>query len=256
MSSDCVVRCSGVGKAFQIYKFYNDRLRQVLLGRFKTYYKEFWVLRDIDLEVKKGECIGIIGRNGAGKTTLLQVICGITEPTCGTVTTRGQIAPVLALGAGFDPELTGGENVMIAGAILGMRRQMILKKFTAMVEFAGLVEFIDRPLKFYSSGMASRLAFSICAHSDPDILIIDEALAVGDEAFQQKCLNFIEAFRKRGTILFVSHDMSQVDRLCDRVLWLDGGHVRAAGSAKSVVDRYHHALKTEKDDAKRSHIGN
>jgi len=256
MSSDWVIRCSGVGKAFQIYKYYNDRLRQVLFGRFKTYYKEFWVLRDINLEVKRGECIGIIGRNGAGKTTLLQLICGITMPTRGMIATRGQIAPVLALGAGFDPELSGGENVMISGAILGMRRKRILEKYSAIVEFAGLGEFIDRPLKFYSSGMVSRLAFAICAHAEASLLIIDEALAVGDEAFQQKCVDFIEQFRRRGTILFVSHDMVQVARMCDRVFWLEGGHIRVEGDAQNVVDRYHLALKSEKDNTERFHIGN
>jgi len=256
MSSDWVVRCAQVGKAFQIYKNYNDRLRQVLLGRFKKYYQEFWVLRDIDLEITKGDCLGIVGRNGAGKTTLLQLICGITQPTYGTVNTRGSIAPVLALGAGFDPELTGRENVLIGGAILGMRRQFIIDRLDSIANFAGIGEFLDRPVKFYSSGMYSRLAFAICAHADADILIIDEVLAVGDEAFQVKCLKFIEDYRRRGTILFVSHGLAEVVALCNRAIWVDGGHIRAAGEPKTVTEAYHQALTTEKDDAERFHIGN
>jgi lipopolysaccharide transport system ATP-binding protein len=256
MSSDWVVRCAGVGKAFQIYKNYNDRLRQVLLGRFKKYYNEFWVLRDVDFEITAGDCLGIIGRNGAGKTTLLQLICGITLPTYGEVRTRGSIAPVLALGAGFDPELTGRENVLIGGAILGMRRQLILDRLASIADFAGIGEFIDRPVKFYSSGMYSRLAFAICAHADADILIIDEVLAVGDEAFQAKCMKFIEDYRRRGTILFVSHGLGQVVDLCNRAIWVDDGQIRAVGDPKTVTEAYHRALLTEKDDAERFHIGN
>jgi homopolymeric O-antigen transport system ATP-binding protein len=254
MSSDWVVRCAGVGKAFQIYKNYNDRMRQVLFGRVRKYYKEFWVLRDIDLEIAKGDCLGIIGRNGAGKTTLLQLICGITQPTYGTVNTRGSIAPVLALGAGFDTELTGRENVLIGGAILGMRRQFIIDRLDSIADFAGIGEFLDRPVKFYSSGMYSRLAFAICAHADADILIIDEVLAVGDEAFQTKCLKFIEDYRQRGTILFVSHGLPP--GLCSRAIWIDRGYIRAAGDPQTVADQYHKALTTEKDDAERFHIGN
>ena len=254
MSSDWVVRCAGVGKAFQIYKNYNDRMRQVMFGRVKKYYKEFWVLRDIDLEITKGECLGIIGRNGAGKTTLLQLICGITQPTFGTVNTRGSIAPVLALGAGFDPELTGRENVLIGGAILGMRRQIIIDRLESIADFAGIGEFLDRPVKFYSSGLYSRLAFAICAHAEADILIIDEVLAVGDEGFQTKCLKFIEDFRRRGTVLFVSHGLPP--GLCSRAIWIDRGYIRAAGDPQTVADQYHKALTTEKDDAERFHIGN
>jgi lipopolysaccharide transport system ATP-binding protein len=255
MSSDWVVRCAGVGKAFQIYKNYNDRLRQVLFGRVKKYYKEFWVLRDIDLEIARGECLGIIGRNGAGKTTLLQLICGITLPTYGKVDTRGSIAPVLALGAGFDPELTGRENVLIGGAILGMPRDVILTRLESIASFAGIGEFFDRPVKFYSSGMYSRLAFAICAHADAEILIIDEVLAVGDEAFQEKCMAFIADFRRRGTILFVSHGVEPITKLCNRAIWIDGGHIRANGNPQVVVDEYHKALLTEKDNAERFHIG-
>ena len=153
MSSECLVHCNAVGKAFQIYAQYDDRLWQVLLGRFKRFYKEYWVLRDVNLELRRGDCLGIIGRNGVGKTTLLQMICGIMKPTCGNIYTNGRIAPVLALGAGFDGDLTGRENALIGGAIPGQRRSEILAKLESIAEFAGIGDFFDRPAKFYSSGM-------------------------------------------------------------------------------------------------------
>jgi lipopolysaccharide transport system ATP-binding protein len=256
MSSECAVQCCRVGKAFQIYARYNDRLWQVLFGRFRKFYREYWVLRDIDLELKRGDCLGIVGRNGAGKTTLLQMICGIIKPTCGTVSTKGKIAPVLALGAGFDNDLTGRENALIGGAVLGLKRSHILARLESIAEFAGIGEFFDRPVKFYSSGMYARLAFAICAHVDADILIIDEALAVGDEAFRDKCLEFLADFGRRGTILFVSHDLRMVNSFCNRAIWVDHGHLRAAGDPAKVVESYRSALTNEKDDAERFHIGN
>ena len=255
MSSDCVIRCVGLGKSFQIYPYYNARLWQMLFARYKKYYQEYKVLENINLEVARGECVGIIGRNGAGKTTLLQLICGITQPTYGKVWTRGQIAPVLALGAGFEDDLTGRENALIGGAILGIRRADIQMRLDAIAEFAGIGDFFDRPIKFYSSGMTTRLAFSICAHSDADILIIDEALAVGDEAFRAKCMKFLNDFRGRGTILFVSHGLPQVIALCDRAVWIDSGNIRAMGDPASVVKTYQAALEQETDDANRFHVG-
>lgn len=256
MSSECMIRCVNVGKAFQIYAVYDHRLMQMLFGRFKKFYKDFWVLRDVSLEVRKGECIGIVGRNGSGKTTLLQMICGITLPTFGEITTRGRIAPVLALGSGFDQDLTGRENVLVGGAVLGLSRAKIIREMESIRQFSGIGEFFDRPVKFYSSGMYARLAFSICAHIDADILIVDEALSVGDEAFQAKCIKFIADFRDRGTVIFVSHSMPQVMKLCDRVIWIDNGHVREVGDAKTITENYQAALKNEKDSAKRFHIGN
>jgi lipopolysaccharide transport system ATP-binding protein len=255
MSSECLVQCAGVGKAFQIYAQYNDRLWQVLFGRFKKFYKEYWVLRDIDLELRRGECLGIVGRNGAGKTTLLQMICGIIKPTCGNVQTRGQIAPVLALGAGFDGDLTGRENALIGGAVLGLKRARILGRLDSIAEFAGIGDFFDRPVKFYSSGMSARLAFAICVHVDADILIIDEVLAVGDEAFRRKCLTFLAEFRRRGTILLASHDLGTVNSLCDRAIWVDHGRLRATGEPAFVANSYRTALLNETDDADRFHIG-
>jgi lipopolysaccharide transport system ATP-binding protein len=256
MSSECLVHCNGVGKAFQIYAQYDDRLWQVLLGRFKRFYREYWVLRDVNLELRRGDCLGIIGRNGVGKTTLLQMICGIMKPTCGNIYTNGRIAPVLALGAGFDGDLTGRENALIGGAILGQRRSEILAKLESIAEFAGIGDFFDRPAKFYSSGMFARLAFAICAHVDADILIVDEALAVGDELFRRKCLDFLAGFRRRGAILLASHDMNTVASLCDRAIWVDQGRLRANGDPASVVNSYHAALLNETDDGSRFHISN
>lgn len=256
MSSECMIHCVNVGKAYQIYAVYDHRLMQMLFGRVKKFYKDFWVLRDVSLDVMKGECIGIVGRNGSGKTTLLQMICGITLPTMGEITTHGRIAPVLALGSGFDQDLTGRENVLIGGAVLGLRRAKIIREMDSIREFSGIGEFFDRPVKFYSSGMYARLAFAICAHVDADILIIDEALSVGDEAFQSKCLKFIEDFRARGTILFVSHSMQQVEQLCNRAIWIDGGYVREMGDTGTVTENYQASLASEKDDVNRFHIGN
>lgn len=256
MSSDWIIRCANVGKSYQIYSVYDHRLLQMLFGRFKKFYRDFWVLRDISFDVKKGECIGIIGRNGAGKTTLLQLICGITMPTHGEIATRGNIAPVLALGSAFDQDLTGRENVLVGGAVLGIKRAKILRKMKSIQEFSGIGEFFDRPAKFYSSGMTARLAFSLCAHVDADILVIDEALSVGDEAFQSKCLKFIEDFRATGTIFFVSHSLTQIEKLCSRVIWIENGRIREIGDPKQVSENYRQALVREKDDAKRFHIGN
>lgn len=255
-ASGWVIRCTNVGKSYQIYSVYDHRLLQMLFGRLKKFYKDFWVLRDLSFEVRQGECIGIIGRNGAGKTTLLQLICGITMPTNGEVVTRGRIAPVLALGSAFDQDLTGRENVLVGGAVLGLKRKKILSSMKSIQEFTGIGEFFDRPVRFYSSGMTARLAFSICAHVEADILVVDEALAVGDEAFQAKCLKFIDDFRAKGTVFFVSHSVSQIVRLCTRVIWIEDGRIREIGDAKQVTENYQQALKSEKDDAKRFHIGN
>ena len=201
MSSDVVISCDGIGKAFQLYRHRNDQLKQIMFGRWRKFYQPHWVLRDISFEVRKGECCGIVGRNGAGKTTLLQMICGITTPTCGNVSVKGRIAPILALGAGFDMELTGSENAMIGGAILGLKRKEIASRLDSIEAFADIGDFFHQPMKMYSSGMMSRLAFSVCAHVDADILIVDEALSVGDAAFAQKCLHYIQDFAERGTIL-------------------------------------------------------
>jgi len=238
MSSEIIINCQGIGKAFQLYRHRNDQLKQILFGKWQRYYHEHWALRDISFDVHRGERVGIIGCNGAGKTTLLQIICGITHPTHGTATVSGSIAPILALGAGFDKELTGRENAMIGGAILGLRRSVIEKKLPAIEAFAEIGEFFYQPLRMYSSGMAARLAFAICALADADILIVDEALSVGDASFTDKCDAFIQDFAKRGTILIVSHDLATLQTLCDRVVWIEDGYVRQIGKPTEVLMAY------------------
>jgi lipopolysaccharide transport system ATP-binding protein len=238
MSSEVVISCDHVGKAFQLYLHRNDQLKQTLFGRWKQFYKNHWVLRDVSFLVKRGERIGIIGRNGAGKTTLLQIICGITRPTHGHVEIKGRVAPILALGAGFDHELTGRENALIGGAILGMRRSVVKARLDDIAAFADIGDFFHQPLKMYSSGMAARLAFAVCAHADADILIVDEALSVGDAAFAAKCDRYIKDFAKHGTILVVSHDLPTLQMICDRVIWIDEGQVRELGPSEEIIADY------------------
>ncbi len=255
MSSEVVVQTRNLGKAYQLYAHRNDWLKQVLFGWWKDYFKPFWVLRDIDLDVKRGESIGILGRNGCGKSTLLQVICGMTLPSHGELRVTGRIAPVLALGSTFDLELSGRENVMIGGAVLGLKRADVLRKFQSIAEFAGIGDYMDQPCKHYSMGMRTRLAFSICAHVEADILVVDEALAVGDAPFQRKCLDWIDNFRKTGTLLFVSHSMTEVRRLCSRAIWIENGRIRAQGDPNEVIRGYQRALLVEKDDVHRFSAG-
>ncbi len=242
MSSDLAISCRSVGKSFQLYMHRNDQLMQTLFGRWKQFYHPHWVLRDISFDVRRGECWGIIGRNGTGKTTLLQLICGISNPTYGSIEVSGRVAPILALGAGFDPELTGRENVMIGGAILGLRRADILKRLDSIAAFADIGEFFTQPLKMYSSGMTARLAFAICAHADAEILIVDEALAVGDATFTQKCDDYIRRFASRGTILVVSHDLKTLETLCDQILWIEDGRIAACGRPSEVTAAYRRAF--------------
>ena len=243
MSSDLVISCDRVGKAFQLYMRRNDQLKQAIFGHWKQFYHQHWVLRDISFKVRRGETIGIVGRNGAGKTTLLQIICGITLPTLGRVQVNGRVAPILALGAGFDHELTGRENALIGGAILGMRRAAVEARLPEIAAFAGIGDFFFQPLKLYSSGMAARLAFAVCAHADADILIVDEALSVGDAAFNAQCDAFIKDFANHGTILVVSHDLETLEEVCDRVIWIEDGVVQGMGTAKDVTARYREAIE-------------
>jgi lipopolysaccharide transport system ATP-binding protein len=238
MSSEVVISCRNVGKAFQLYVQREDQLRQAMFGFWRRYYKEHWVLHDISFEIRRGERVGIIGRNGAGKTTLLQILCGITKPTHGSFDVKGRVGPILALGAGFDPELSGRENVQIGGAILGLKRKEVDERMSAIRAFADIGEYFDQPIKLYSSGMSARLAFAICAHVDADILIIDEALSVGDQEFQDKCEAYIEDFASRGTMLMVSHGLGYLEKVCDRIVWIENGHVRANGDPETVLQDY------------------
>jgi ABC-2 type transport system ATP-binding protein/lipopolysaccharide transport system ATP-binding protein len=201
--------------------------------------QDVWALRDVDLEIEEGDVVGIVGRNGAGKTTLLKTVARIVRPTTGVVRLRGRVGALLEVGTGFHPELTGRENVYLNGVVLGMSRREIRQRFDDIVEFAGVERFLDTPLKRYSSGMYLRLAFAVAAHVDPDILIVDEVLAVGDAEFQRRCLGRMSEFGREGrTVLFVSHDTGAVGRLCKRGIWLDRGKIQTFGDAHSVIDEY------------------
>jgi lipopolysaccharide transport system ATP-binding protein len=217
------------------------RLAAGLLGGKRTQEKDdtFWALNGVSFQVRQGEVVGIIGRNGAGKSTLLKILSRITEPTQGRVTLRGRVASLLEVGTGFHPELTGRENIYLNGAILGMKRFEIRQRFDEIVEFAEVAKFLDTPVKHYSSGMYMRLAFSVAAHLEPEILLVDEVLAVGDATFQRKCLNKMESVGKHGrTVFFVSHNMPAITRLCPRVIMLDAGKVYQDGPAPAVVGGY------------------
>jgi ABC-type polysaccharide/polyol phosphate transport system ATPase subunit len=202
---------------------------------------EMWALRNLSFQVKEGEALGIVGHNGAGKTTILRILAGITAPTAGEITIRGRLAALIEVSSGFHPELTGIENIYLHGAMLGMRRSDIRRKLDSIIEFAGVGRYIDVPVKRYSSGMHVRLGFAISAHLDPDILLLDEVMAVGDAAFQAKCLDRISELRKTGrTIVFISHDLAAVYRLCDRALLLSHGCILADGPPRQVIDQYQH----------------
>lgn len=246
MSSEIAIKVEGLSKCYQIYDQPRDRLKQFILPRLqrslglspKQYYREFWALKDVTFEVKKGETVGIIGRNGGGKSTLLQMICGTLSPTSGSIQTNGRIAALLELGSGFNPEFTGRENVYMNGAVLGLSKHEIDARFDDIAAFADIGDFIEQPVKTYSSGMMVRLAFAVIAHVDADILVVDEALAVGDAFFTQKCMRFLRKFMQSGTVLFVSHDTRSIRSLCNRAIWLEKGQVLQEGSPKDVCELY------------------
>lgn len=238
MCSDIAIKVDNLSKCYHIYDNPRDRLMQMLMRGKKQYYREFWALKDVSFEIKKGETLGIIGRNGSGKSTLLQIICGTLHPSAGEIEVNGRVAALLELGSGFNPEFTGRENVFMNGSVLGLSRQDIDAKFADIEAFADIGEFIDQPVKTYSSGMMVRLAFAVIAHVNADILVIDEALAVGDAFFTQKCMRFLRAFMKTGTVLFVSHDTGSVKNLCNRAIWLEKGIVLQDGSPKAVCELY------------------
>ena len=249
---DVAIRIRHLAKAYKLYATPKDWLKQQLIGSAEhPYYKSFWALKDISFDVPRGRSVGIIGRNGCGKTTLLQIVCGMTRPTKGEILVKGRVAPVLALGATFDPEATGHENVLIGGAILGLNRREIRERLESISDFAGIGDFMDQPLKLYSSGMQMRLAFAICAHIEADILIVDEALAVGDQAFQKKCTDWIDNFRRTGTLLLVSHSPSALASMCDSGIWIENGRVREMGNVAEVTHAYRRATFLEKEDMRR-----
>ena len=246
MSSSFAISVKNLSKNYHIYERPQDRLKQSFYTRFqrltggmqKSYFKDFWALKNISLEIKKGQTVGIVGRNGSGKSTLLQLICGTLNPSDGVIKTNGRIAALLELGSGFNPEFSGRDNVFLNASILGLSQQEIHERFNQIERFADIGDFIDQPVKTYSSGMVVRLAFSVIAHVDADILVVDEALAVGDAIFTQKCMRFIRQFQKRGTLLFVSHDTSAIQNLCNTAIWLAAGEIMMAGSSKEVSEAY------------------
>jgi lipopolysaccharide transport system ATP-binding protein len=239
MSSDFAIKVENLSKCYHIYDKPQDRLWQMLMRGRKQFYREFWALKDVSFEIKKGETFGIVGRNGSGKSTLLQLICGTLNPTSGTIQTNGRIAALLELGSGFNPEFTGRENVYLNATVLGLSKEEIDERFDKIIEFADIGDFIEQPIKTYSSGMVVRLAFAVIAHVDANILVIDEALAVGDVIFTQKCMRFIRDFKKDGTLLFVSHDQNAVSNLCDEVLWLSVGNMKEIGATAEILTKYH-----------------
>lgn len=237
--TDKAIVVDSLWKKFRIYHERNQYLKSAITKGRRSQHEDFWALTDVSFEVPVGQTFGIIGANGSGKSTLLKCLAGILTPDQGSLIANGRTAALLELGAGFHPDLSGRENVSLNGAILGMTRHEIERKFEGIVAFAGLEQFIDTPVKNYSSGMIVRLGFAVAINVEPEILIIDEVLAVGDEEFQQRCFEKIEQFRKDGrTIVFVSHGLSQVTQLCDRTLWLDKGNVRSVGSSYQIVSEY------------------
>lgn len=249
MSSDeFAIRATNLSKCYQIYDRPQDRLKQSIVPRLqrlvgrspKAYFREFWALKDLSFEVRKGETVGIIGRNGSGKSTLLQMICGTLTPTTGSVEVNGRVAALLELGAGFNPEFTGRENVYMNAAVLGLSKEEIDERFEDIVAFADIGEFIEQPVKTYSSGMFVRLAFAVQACVEPDVFIVDEALAVGDIFFRQKCYQRLETLRNNGTsILLVTHAMLDVEQFCQRAILLDHGREIFQGGASEAVKRYY-----------------
>ncbi|MEM3490019.1 MAG: ABC transporter ATP-binding protein [Nitrososphaerota archaeon] len=238
-----------VSKRYWLYKRQNERIKQVLLGSLtgKEYAQCFWALKNIDISVKAGEVLGVIGVNGSGKSTLLQIMAGTTRPTTGTVERHGRLTALLELGAGFHPEFTGRENIYLSGVTLGISEYEMKQRFKEIVDFAGIGEFIDQPVKLYSSGMFVRLAFSIATCVDPEILIVDEALAVGDSGFVMKCMNRMNSLREKGTaIVLVTHDLQTVRAFCDRVVWLSHGEIKMVGTPLEVTSQFIQMLWDDK----------
>ncbi|GIX38292.1 MAG: ABC transporter [Silanimonas sp.] len=249
MSSDVVISVHGLGKTYAMYERPHHRLLELIWGAQDGRWRRTHdALREVSFEVRRGETVGIVGQNGSGKSTLLEILCGTLTPSVGAIEVCGRVAALLELGAGFNPEFSGRENVFLNGTVLGLTREEVASRFEAIVAFADIGDFIDQPVRTYSSGMFVRLAFAVAISVDPDILIVDEALSVGDEAFQRKCFARIEQLRERGaTILFVSHSAGTVVDLCDRALWLDRGELLADGPAREVVAQYQRFVHAPED---------
>lgn len=253
VSREVAVSVRGLGKRYWLRDAAPATFQQVLMAVVRgAGSRPFWALRDVSFNVGPGESVAIIGPNGAGKSTLLRLVCGVGRPTTGEVRVKGRVAALLSLGAGFHPHLTGRENLYVSAIVAGLRRRQVKELFDTIVEFAELGDFIDQPLRTYSSGMQMRLGFSVAVHVDPAVMIIDEGLAVGDDHFKRKCLERIESFRRRGkTLLMVTHSMEIVRSFCTRVLWLRRGSVVADGPIDDVLDDYQHTIQRETLSASR-----
>ena len=253
------ISVSSLSKNFRLYHERNRYIKAALLRGRRAKYEEFWALKDVSFDVAHGATLGIIGSNGSGKTTMLKCLTGIYTPEKGAIKIDGKLAALLELGAGFHPELTGAENIFLNGSILGMSKRDVQNKFASIVEFAGLEKFIDTPVKNFSSGMVVRLGFSIASHVEPEILLIDEILSVGDQDFQRKSSEKIEEFRREGrTIVVVSHSLGLVQQLCKEVIWLDKGQIRQSGPAAEVIAAYtggSYQPQTERDESSRNRWG-
>jgi len=242
---DFVIHVEGVSVQYRIPREQLSGIKEYAIRwlQRRLQYRNFWALNDVSIEVQKGEFFGIVGRNGAGKSTLLKVMARVVRPTLGRVVMLGRTAPLLELGAGFHPELTGRENIFLNGALLGLSRKEIVERFDEIIAFSEIDEFIDAPLRTYSTGMVARLGFSVATSVRPDIMLVDEVLSVGDSQFQEKCLARMSAFQEQGTtIVLVTHSMNRVEAFCERAIWLDGGAIRAQGESSAVVSQYLQAL--------------
>ena len=249
MSSSAAIEARGLGKCYSLYERPGDRLKQLLWGRWrhhsKPYFRDFWAMKDVNFAISPGEVVGIVGRNGAGKSTLLQMVCGTLQPSVGELEVTGRVAALLELGAGFNPDFTGLENIYMNAAILGLSQGQVDQRLEGILAFAEIGDFIRQPVKTYSSGMYMRLAFAVATSVEPDILVIDEALSVGDGAFARKSFDRIMGLKDAGkTILFCSHSMYQVEALCSRAMWIEAGTLRMMGSAAEVTSAYQASLNS------------
>ena len=246
MNDNIAISIQNLTKIYHLYDKPQDRLKEALNPFKKSYHHDFYAMNDVSFEIKKGETVGIVGKNGAGKSTLLKMITGVLTQTSGSIETNGKIASLLELGAGFNPEMTGMENIYLNGTLMGFSKEEMDTKVDAILEFADIGEFIYQPAKIYSSGMFARLAFSVSINVDPDILIIDEALSVGDMRFQLKCMDKFNEFREAGkTILFVTHDINSIKRFCTFSLWINNGQLESIGNTDQITDRYMDFLKID-----------
>ena len=246
MSRSFAVELDNVGKRFMRHADRRNTLKERLVRGRARNTQDFWAVRNVDIQIPKGSVYGLIGHNGSGKSTLLKLVTGIYRPTEGTITTDGRVAALIELGAGFHPDMTGRENIRLNGSILGLSKSEIEAAMDTIIDFSGLREFVDDPVKHYSSGMYVRLGFSVAVHMKPDVLLVDEVLAVGDEEFQRKCFDHLYTLRREGrTIVVVSHGLGQLEGLCDEVAWLDHGSVQEIGPATDVIGSYLHQVNAE-----------